>query len=94
MKGSPCLDCNERKVGCHAKCGKYIAWQVDHEALNRKIHMEKMMDGRSDWIRSGTLYRDKSVIQSRENERRRENVALQRKKDERRMERARICKED
>ena len=60
----------------------------------RKIHMEKMIDGKSDWIRSGTLYRNKSVIRSRENERRRENIALQRKIDKRRMERARICKED
>lgn len=34
------------------------------------------------------------VIQSRENERRRKNIALQRKKDEKRMERARIFKED
>lgn len=52
------------------------------------------MDGKSDWIRSGTLYHDKSVIRSRENERRRENVELQRKRDKRRMERARICEED
>ena len=52
------------------------------------------MDGRSDWIRSGTLYHDKSVIQSRENERRREKIALQRKKDEKRMERARVFKEN
>ena len=94
MKRAPCLDCNARKVGCHARCEKYLAWQVDHEALLKKMHMEKMMDGKSDWIRSGTLYHDKSVIRSRENERRRENIKLQRKIDKRRMERARICKED
>lgn len=94
MKRAPCLDCNARNVGCHAVCKRYIAWQVDHEALLKKMHMEKMMDGRSDWIRSGALYRDKSVIQLRENERRRENIVLQRKKDEKRMERARIFKED
>lgn len=94
MKKPPCKNCNERNVGCHARCEKYLAWQVGHEALKKKIHMEKMMDGRSDWIRSGTLYHDKSVIQSRENERRRKNIALQRKKDEKRMERARIFKED
>lgn len=94
MSVAPCKNCDERRVGCHAVCKKYTAWQVDHEALNKKIHMEKMMDGRSDWIRSGTLYHDKPVIQSRENERRRENIALQRKRDERRMERARTCKEN
>lgn len=58
------------------------------------MHMEKMIDGKSDWIRSGTLYHDKSVIKSRENERRREKIALQRKKDEKRMERARVFKEN
>lgn len=56
--------------------------------------MEKMMDGRSEWVRSGTLYHDKSVIQSRENERRRKDIELQRKRDERRVERARNCKEN
>lgn len=94
MKIAPCLDCNARKVGCHAVCKMYIAWQVDHEELLKKIHMEKMIDGKSDWIRSGTLYHDKSVIQSRENERRRKDVELQRKRDEKRMESARICEED
>lgn len=94
MDVAPCKNCDERRVGCHAVCRKYTAWKVDHEAFIKKVHMEKMLDGRSDWIRSGTLYHDKSVIQSRENERRRKDVELQRKKDERRMERARICKED
>ena len=94
MDVAPCKNCDERRVGCHAVCRKYTAWKVDHEAFMKKVHMEKMLDGRSDWIRSGTLYHDKSVIQSRENERRRENIALQRKKDERRMERARNCKEN
>lgn len=94
MNRAPCLDCNARKVGCHAVCKRYIAWQVDHEALLKKMHMEKMIDGKSDWIRSGTLYHDKSVIKSRENERRREKIALQRKKDEKRMERARVFKEN
>lgn len=94
MDVAPCKNCDERRVGCHAVCRKYTAWKVDHEAFIKKVHMEKMLDGRSDWIRSGTLYHDKSVIQSRENERRRKDVELQRKKDERRMERARTCKED
>lgn len=94
MDIAPCKNCDERRVGCHAVCRKYTAWKVDHEAFMKKVHMEKMLDGRSDWIRSGTLYHDKSVIQSREDERRRKDVELQRKKDERRMERARICKED
>ena len=94
MNRAPCLDCNARKVGCHEVCKMYIAWQVDHEALLKKMHMEKIIDGKSDWIRSGTLYHDKSVMRSRENERRRENIKLQRKIDKRRMERARIFKED
>lgn len=94
MDVAPCKNCDERRVGCHAVCRKYTAWKVDHEAFMKKVHMEKMLDGRSDWIRSGTLYHDKPVIRSRENERRRKDVELQRKKDERRMERARNCKED
>ena len=94
MDVAPCKNCDERRVGCHAVGKKYTAWKVENEALNKKIHMEKMLDGRGDWIRSGTLYHDKSVIQSRENERRRENIELQRKRDEKRMERARNCKEN
>lgn len=94
MDVAPCKNCDERRMGCHAVCRKYTAWQVDHEAFMKKVHMEKMLDGRSDWIRSGTLYHDKSVIQSRENERRRKDIELQRKRDERRMERARNCKEN
>lgn len=26
---SPCLDCNNRHVGCHGECDKYLSYKID-----------------------------------------------------------------
>lgn len=33
MKSSPCKDCPDRCVGCHAKCEKYLSWKKHEEEL-------------------------------------------------------------
>ena len=43
---APCTDCNDRQVGCHAKCPKYIGWRS--ESMQRKNaindHARKIAD--------------------------------------------------
>lgn len=35
----PCKDCQEREVGCHTWCRKYIAFRADRD---RKLEQERM----------------------------------------------------
>ena len=68
MKRIPCdRECPNRHVGCHAKCEVYKAWKVEHEALTKKIKMQKMLDGQSDWMDDGKLYHDRTHVQERDN---------------------------
>lgn len=30
---NPCLDCDKRYVGCHAKCSDYISWKAKHDII-------------------------------------------------------------
>lgn len=36
-KDTPCRECTERYVGCHAKCEKYINWSTEHIEEKKKI---------------------------------------------------------
>ena len=42
----PCTDCNERQVGCHAKCPKYIDWRSEYQQRKKAIneHARKVAD--------------------------------------------------
>lgn len=33
MKNSPCMDCKERSLNCHALCGRYKDWVVGQQKL-------------------------------------------------------------
>lgn len=33
---SPCLNCKNRSVSCHAKCEKYKQYKIEMEILNKK----------------------------------------------------------
>lgn len=33
---TPCIDCADREVGCHAKCRWYKDWKEQHEAERKK----------------------------------------------------------
>lgn len=30
---TPCKDCTERKIGCHARCERYREWNKQHQRL-------------------------------------------------------------
>ena len=32
-KISPCKDCQNRKVGCHARCEEYLAWRASLDSV-------------------------------------------------------------
>lgn len=41
MNCSPCYRCEDRRVGCHASCPKYLQFKKDNEAARKKIFNEK-----------------------------------------------------
>ncbi len=61
---SPCKDCQNRKIGCHAGCEKYLAWRAsldsviaeeDHRAdaiawtVSRVKVTKEWLKSRGDW---------------------------------------------
>ena len=38
---TPCIECADREVGCHAKCQAYKEWKEHHEAERQKCIEEK-----------------------------------------------------
>lgn len=40
----PCKNCEDREVGCHAKCKAYIEWAKWHEAAREKNRTERIID--------------------------------------------------
>ena len=40
-----CRDCEERKMGCHATCEKYIAQQQENAARRDRTNAEKEING-------------------------------------------------
>lgn len=45
----PCRDCERRRIGCHAECGEYKAWDTE----NRKARKTRMDEAESKTIREG-----------------------------------------
>ena len=41
---SPCLGCTDRHLGCHSKCGRYLAWCSVREKEKEKVRKEKEKD--------------------------------------------------
>lgn len=39
----PCYECQDRTVGCHGKCEKYISWNKEHEKIRDAAHHEKQL---------------------------------------------------
>lgn len=42
MTASPCLDCPDRRVGCHSVCAKYAALKADNEAKRKYLERDKI----------------------------------------------------
>ena len=41
---NPCLDCEDRAVGCHSTCEKYISWKVQEDKRKEVIAKNKNHD--------------------------------------------------
>ena len=43
---APCVDCDDRQVGCHARCTKYIDWKSEYQQIKKAIneHSRKIAD--------------------------------------------------
>ena len=50
MTPAPCKDCQEREVGCHSSCQRFLGWQEKHveEKLTRK---NALLDSGITWSR-------------------------------------------
>ena len=46
---SPCKDCPDRFVGCHAKCVKYIDFQQELSVKTREYHNGKAKANATDY---------------------------------------------
>lgn len=40
MKQPPCKICNDRKIGCHYKCSKYIVWKCNYNKAKESLHKD------------------------------------------------------
>lgn len=43
-----CKNCQDRKIGCHSKCEKYLAGKKRHEKVKEQMKLEKMYTIRKD----------------------------------------------
>lgn len=41
----PCYQCQERQIGCHAKCERYAEYRAKVDALNAKARRERPANG-------------------------------------------------
>ena len=45
---SPCYKCQDRKLGCHGKCVKYIKYRTEYDELNKQAQMDRMFSHGAD----------------------------------------------
>lgn len=41
---SPCMDCEDRQMGCHAKCPRYAAFAQECAEIRHRKWLEKDVD--------------------------------------------------
>ena len=41
MLNAPCKGCQDRKAGCHGKCGKYREWRAEIDRIAEKRRREQ-----------------------------------------------------
>ena len=44
MNGDPCYGCENRKIGCHSKCDRYICWKKSMKDLKELYLQMKKKD--------------------------------------------------
>ena len=55
---SPCKDCADRQVGCHAKCEKYLAYRTELDAAREQRDKERI----SADVAYHSIYRNRSTL--------------------------------
>ena len=51
---SPCLDCENRRVGCHSECEDYKVFAAENEARNAEAYKQRKAEGEfNDYQRAG-----------------------------------------
>ena len=41
---APCVCCDERRVGCHAECERYMTWSAERRAAKEKDYENRVAD--------------------------------------------------
>ena len=41
--GAPCVRCDERRVGCHAECERYLSWSAEHRAARETEYKKQIV---------------------------------------------------
>ena len=42
MPGAPCVRCDERRVGCHAECERYLTWSAEQRAAKEQDYKDRL----------------------------------------------------
>lgn len=53
----PCMECNERKVGCHAYCNQFIQYKKEADRIKEERHKDSRI--RSTMFSSRYFYNSK-----------------------------------
>lgn len=41
----PCRECGERRVGCHRKCARFLAWDIMDTERRKRIAKKRAAEG-------------------------------------------------
>lgn len=52
---SPCLECEEREIGCHAQCEKYAEYRSGLEAWKQTVKANKQEGAEATKFRQATF---------------------------------------
>ena len=52
---SPCLECEEREIGCHAQCEKYEEYRSELEAWKQTVKAKKEEGAEASKFRQATF---------------------------------------
>lgn len=56
---SPCMDCQDRVMGCHGSCAKYIEWRKKRNAHKRECRNGLIIDNMIDRYKVDACFRAK-----------------------------------
>lgn len=59
MKKAPCLDCENRELGCHIVCGQYKEFTTGSEQKRQRAREEKNLGQEADAFRFQQVFKTK-----------------------------------